>query len=339
MTFQAVYLYPRSSFRTPLRSDTLWGLLVVALRVVAGDREADAFIEACEQGRPPIRLASAFPFVQEQSADGRPVFRHFFPRPVLPPPLLEPSQADARVVFEQMKQGKKVRRIRWLPQELFERVLRGELDEAGLQQELLQQEQSGARKRWPVLLTQDNLHTSIDRLTGTTRQENGAGQLFYSHEYYMKRGQGLFFLVEGEVARILPALRYLHHVGWGGDSSVGKGHFDWELRELELRVPEKPTHRLLLSLYSPNPEELAHIRRHRDQTFYQLERRQGYAGAHRLPGSAYRKKPLYMFAEGSLVPDPGHPLRGTVHTVMESAGIQVRHSGLALDLPAYLRSS
>ncbi|BBM69609.1 type III-A CRISPR-associated RAMP protein Csm4 [Rhodothermus marinus] len=337
MTLQAIYLYPRASFRTPLRSDTLWGLLVVALRVVAGDREADDFIAACEAGQPPVRLSSAFPFVEVSRGDGAPVIRHFFPRPVLPPPpLLEPSRADARTVFEQMKQGKKLRQIRWLPQELFERVLQGELDEAGLQQAL---QQSGEQKQWPVILTQDNLHTSIDRLTGTTRMENDAGQLFYSHEYYLKRGHGLFFLCEGDVERIAPALRYLHHVGWGGDSSVGKGHFDWALRRLELQVPAKPTHRLLLSLYSPNPEELAHIRRHRDQTFYQLERRQGYAGAHRLPGSAYRKKPLYMFAEGSLMPDPGHPLRGTVHTVMESAGIQVRHSGLALDLPAYLRSS
>jgi len=339
MTFQAVYLYPRASFRTPLRSDTLWGLLMVALRVVAGDREADALIEACETGQPPLRISSAFPFVQEQTADGRPVFRHFFPRPVLPPPLLEPAQASAHAVFEQMKQGKKVRRMRWLPQELFERVLLGELDEAGLQQELLQYEQSEERKRWPVLRTQHNLHTSIDRLTGTTRQENGAGQLFYSHEYYMKRGQGLFFLVEGELARILPALRYLHHVGWGGDSSVGKGHFDWELRELTLQLPEHPTHRLLLSLYSPTREELDHIRQRQSFTFYHLERRQGYAGAHQLPGRAYLKQPLYMLSEGSLVPDPGRPLRGMVHTVMEAAGIRVRHSGLAFDLPARIRLS
>ncbi|SHK45537.1 type III-A CRISPR-associated RAMP protein Csm4 [Rhodothermus profundi] len=335
MTLQVIYLHPRASYRTPLRSDTLWGLLMVALRVVAGDREADAFIEACAAGQPPVRLSSAFPFVQETTPAGASVIHHFFPRPTLPPPSLPDSATtDPRTLFDQMQQGKKTKSIQWIPQALFEAVLQGELDEAGLRRAL-----QAYRGPWPRVAVQDNLHTSIDRLTGTTRQENDSGQLFYSREFYLGRRQGLFFLCTGEVERLLPAIRYLHHTGWGGDSSVGKGHFDWQRSTMTLKVPARPTHRVLLSLYSPRTDELAHLRRHPEQTWYRLERRQGYAGAHRLPGRAYRKRPLYMLAEGTVVPDPGHPLCGTVHEVLTVGSVRVRHSGLALDVPACISRS
>ncbi len=335
MTFKVIYLYPRSSYRTPLRSDTLWGLLMVALRVVAGDQAADAFIEACEAGRPPVRISSAFPFLVAPTDTGTTVRHHFFPRPALPPPpLSRPDTMDPDRLFEQMRLGKQTRSIQWLPQSLFEAVLQGKLDEAGLQRAL--QEYRGP---WPQLYLQDNLHTSIDRLTGTTRMENGAGQLFYSREFYLGRRQGLFFLCTGEVERLLPAIRYLHHTGWGGDSSVGKGHFDWERGTLTLNVPDQPTHRVLLSLYSPTAEELAHLRHHPEKTWYRLERRQGYAGAHRLTGGAYRKPPLYMLAEGAVVPDPGRPLCGSVHRVLRSGPVWIRHSGLALDVPARIQGT
>ena len=100
-------------------------------------------------------------------------------------------------------------------------------------------------------------------------------------------------------------LRFLSHIGIGGDRSTGKGHFDLEVKACDfLSPPEAAQAWINLSLYSPTPDEAAAYDAATDKDEehlrYALEDRQGQVG-----NQGYKrvtKHPLTMFKEGSLFP-------------------------------------
>ena len=49
-----VYLRPKLSYRTSLRSDTLWGLICWGISTVHGEKDIKGFIELCKEGKPPF---------------------------------------------------------------------------------------------------------------------------------------------------------------------------------------------------------------------------------------------------------------------------------------------
>lgn len=74
-----IYLRPRSGVRSPLRSDTLFGLIVWGVRQVYGPGSVERFLAPLQKDVPqaPLVITSAFPYVER---DGERV--HFFPRPL-----------------------------------------------------------------------------------------------------------------------------------------------------------------------------------------------------------------------------------------------------------------
>lgn len=89
-----------------LPSDTLFSALVDGWRRLGGDVEAWLAPFLTAQPEPPFLLTSAFPFVGDV---------RFYPMPVDPVRL-----------FAKPRGGKRVKRIRWLSEELFVRALKGE---------------------------------------------------------------------------------------------------------------------------------------------------------------------------------------------------------------------
>lgn len=332
----AVYLSPQSGFSTPLRSDTLWGLLLVGLRMVHSDSKVADLLYACEQGQPPFVVSSAFPFQISQST-----ITHYFPSPMVCfhhdtiDKIL--SDEDRRNVIERMNAAKKFKKIKYIPEDVFQRFVNGELSTKE-HFDKLHSDKDWAKKFSSLNISAgDILHSSIDRLSNSTAiDQEGAGQLFYTHEHYVENG-GLYFLVEGDVELILPALRFLQHFGFGGDNSVGKGIFTVETKEFSLQKPTKPTHILSLSLYSPTADELHAYRLSKQYWGYEIEIRRGTVGTHFYNTGKYRKKPVAQFTEGSLFPFIGEKTLGKVHTVHSDHSFHIRHNGFAFAVPYLLK--
>lgn len=312
-----VYLHPRTSYRTELRSDTLWGLMIVAIRTVLSDQRASEVVNASERGEPPFIVSSAMPYSTQNGAK-----LHYFPRPILKP---SPKQFSKR---EELQAAKRIKKIRTLPQNTWEKLICGEISQKELE-ELLNSETAVSQT---VAYT---LHVAIDRLTNSALQLHGRGQLYYSEDRYLPQHSGLFFLIEGDMSVVEPALRFLQHYGFGGDASVGKGVFDVEIvPNFPLRTPSAPTHFTTLSLYTPTETEFHHLANRREEVWYELVSRRGRVGTHFTGGKNYEKRPVVAFSEGSTFPILQQSRFGRTQPVMNVNGIVIQFNGFAFAIPA-----
>lgn len=347
----AVYLTPRSGYCTPLRSDTLWGMLLVALRTLYSEQKVLQILRACEHGEPPFIISSAFPFALQNG-----VRTHYFPTPMfrLKHDSIKRvmSASERQMVMESMTTAKKFKKEKFIPENIFQQLVMGERSAKEYFEQFIveqkekknkntipsdKQKQDEKEKQLYKRAQTDVLHVSIDRLTGTTAlDENGKGQLFYTHEYFVRNG-GIYFLVQGDVELILPALRFLQHFGFGGDNSIGKGVFTVEVGEFSLKIPENPTHHIVLSLYSPTKDELTVYRSSEQYVGYDIEIRRGKIGTHFYNTGKYNKNAVAQFTEGSLFPFIKKEYLGTMHTVYEDASINVRHNGFAFAVPYLMK--
>jgi len=316
----AVYLTTPGRFGTPLRSDTLWGMIVAAIGQVRGEQALLHVIEAAERGTPLFRISSAMPF----SEDAEGIRLHYFPRPLQAP--YAPEVADQQM----MRRLKEFKKWHWLTQDVFEQVINGEVDE----QRLFEQYLSGVAAK-PSMRSVYSEHIAIDRLRGTTMDGEGHGQLFTREQYTAPEGGGLFFLIEGETELALEALRFLEHFGFGADNTVGSGHFHVEIAPFDLRQPDEANRVVHLALYCPSSDELKAITAEKEHCWYELEIRRGRVGSHFVHARDVRKEPMPMFREGSSFPLTGGLPKGCVRTVKEIGDLRIRHSGLAFPVAAH----
>ncbi|MEM9886818.1 MAG: type III-A CRISPR-associated RAMP protein Csm4 [Bacteroidota bacterium] len=289
----AVYLKPKSGYRTPLRSDTLWGIICWGIRNLYGEAELVQFIESYSSN-PPLFISSAFPFLGDLQDGQLKVEEHFFPKPFLPP--ISAIEGKELEDYQRIKDFKK---IKYLSLADFQAVLNGTLNNDDIFERIKKgQNTIVPPKRELYSVT----HNRIDRLKGYTLEVKGQGQLFHTDEYHFtdKKEAGLFFLAKGEVEKWLyPVLRYYSHIGMGGDYSIGKGVFDIYWKDVVIQETEQADALINLSLYYPKIEEELPLFNKNKNFRYLLERRSGRVGQHRV----YREKEsLYFFREGSIFP-------------------------------------
>ncbi len=324
---KAVILEPRSSWSLALRSDTLWGLLLVAIRHVHGEQTAADVARAALAGTPPMVVSSAMEYVCQpaQHSERAPLAERTL---LLPTPLLPLGSKPETTIADEEKRKQKQRQL-LLPLEQWQRLLRGETFHA----EPIEHAAHFA--------TADILHIAMDRMrmhaldriteTGQTR-----GQLFLTTETFALNA-GLWFLADGDMTLIEPALRYLDHVGFGTDSSVGKGHFAVSIEDFELPPVDTPTHMVTLSLYRPTSQEVAAYQENPARLWYELEFRQGKRSPHFGPAGTYQKQRLAFFREGSVFPYRQQPFYGSAVVVARADDHDVIHAGFALMIPARFR--
>lgn len=320
---KAVYLTPLSSLKTDLRSDTLWGILMVAIRYVLGESKAEEIAQAYLRGQPPFVISSAMKFTTDSG-----VRTCWFPRPIVHPPRVTVNTE------EDLTRHKMAKSQRVLPQDRWEQFITGEISELQIIEQLTA-EATDQNKTMPHFETQDVLHIAVDRMSGGTLELEGTGQLFYTDEGFVREG-GFYFLVEGESGLIEPALRYLEHVGFGGDRSTGKGKCTVQIEDFELRTPPQPTHMVTLSVYSPAEDELFYYRDHPERLWYELELRTGRLSPSLAFGAPAppEKSSVVVFAEGSTFPWLSKDSYGSVRTVARWGNTNVLFNGFALMIPA-----
>lgn len=324
-----IYLIPVGGYSTELRSDTLWGMLCWGIRYLWGKDELKTFIQNAADARPEFVISSAFPFKQH-GTERIP----FFPNPF----VIAPDNADSETetALEAYRLRKKLKSVKWLSADDFFEVLKGKFtvehlferiqEEYRLKKQIEEDQQeffpSGQTvRRTPPVLEENSLtHNTIDRLQGGTLSiadpddpENKAGQLFHAEEYFwidthnesVSEGSntGIFFLVQGNVDKIIPVLHLFRHLGLGADRSTGKGVFDFHIEEFYLPqpAPDEADALLNLSLYQPSEEELVQWKASEGCLQYMLERREGYVGGYR---ERRRKQVRHYFKEGSIFRRP-----------------------------------
>ena len=148
-----VYLKPRSTYRTVLHSDTLFGCLCWAIREVFSEARLEELLKQFASGDPPFLLSSTFSF-RDNESEGR---THFYPRPMLRPTELEiPKNED------DAKQQKKFRKVKWVSEEILDKFASGAWNETDYY----------ASDTWdaegPGEKTVEVQHNTIDRLSGGT---------------------------------------------------------------------------------------------------------------------------------------------------------------------------
>lgn len=345
-----IYLKPLSGYATPLRSDTLWGLLCWGIRHLWGDDGKEgltAFLDACNEGRPPFVVSSAFPY-KRYGKDWIP----FFPNPLPFPDEHDNDIAEAAINAKLRKPYKKA--FRYVNLDDFTRILQGSLTGQQLRQRLrdIYEEENRLKKEGKVRhdrkITQAEIeqtaprdedfsmtHNTINRLRGGTldlpvdggAQYETAGQLFHSEEYYWSdkyadpqqdANTGIFFLADGpDTGKLEAVLRLYRHWGFGADRTSGKGFFDVEIFDFELPKPADANAMLNLSLFRPKPDELKILDAQPadDARFrYRIELREGWVGG---DGIYQPKTPHRYFTEGSVFPLvsewKGRHLGGLIH--------------------------
>ena len=278
-----VYLKPRSTYRTVLHSDTLFGCVCWAMREVFSEETLDGLLRQFDSENPPFQLSSAFPF---RDTSGRRI--HFYPRPVLAPAEFE-SPKDV----SEAEQQKKFRKVKWITEETLSKLTSGAWNETDYYASDVWQDEG------PNLMDIEVQHNTINRLSGGTGTTPSTG-LYSLTEYAISDG-GLFFLLDDESDVVEGALGFLEHFGIGGDSSLGKGRFEIEVIDADLPTASEGADRFMtLSLYAPRESEIATVRS--DGAWYNLVVRKGKVGGPFLRVEDFWKKSLTMFAEGSTFP-------------------------------------
>lgn len=271
-----VYLYPQGTYRTPLRSDTLWGMICWGIRAVYDEKTLKNFLETYQQedASPELIISSTFPWLQydqkealaaavsasyisQEKADeilGKSKHTQsdrvlFFPKPSfsIHPPKGMTEEKKARM-------RKDIKKTKLLQQSSFWKILKGEVDKDYLGKEVLYS------KYHPILASEAVTHNTLSRFSWATVDKDGTGQLFHTEETHVGhrldlseaeqriiRQQadlgpqtGLFFLVQGkDISKLKAALRYFEDTGLGADRNTGKGFFRFDIESFSLPKEEE----------------------------------------------------------------------------------------------------
>ncbi len=324
-----VYLKPKSSFRNNLRSDTLWGLLCWGIKNIFGEDKLTEFLSSYKIKNNVLKISSAFPFVYK---DGKRIL--FFPRPILKPIDLNEyfdknklsTKKDRSEVISKLKSYKK---IKYLPEDVFFELLNGKITEYDL---FKSEDVSDADKLLSKSFTTvEMMHNTINRLTNTTLE----GNLYIDSDIFIYNG-GLYFLIDGDdedVNLILASIRFLSHLGFAGDSAIGKGHFDISVDDYSLTLPTDANSFITLSLYFPKEDEVKEFKKYPDKCWYELETRKGKYGGQFIKDTNFWKDSVLMFKEGSVLPNLQKNNYGLNKTVKKTAEFDVLQFGFSFNLP------
>jgi CRISPR-associated protein Csm4 len=247
----------------------------------------------------PLLISSSYPYlvINDQRVP-------YFPVPKLPfKPHQEVEVDDTlKVKKEVMKENKKYKKRKWLDQENFEQLLNGDRFNST----------SNKLERESVAMT----HNAINRKHGHVLTKE-FGQLFHTVEHFWlmkdKAGKpikgGLYFLVsvqETFLPKLEACLRWLRHIGIGGDRTNGKGTFDYEVKPIEIKEPKNPNTLTNLSIYHPHDGEWPLIEQCGEGLSYRIINRNGWSGFNNV---SFKKKGIHLFEEGSIFP-VGKPEKG-----------------------------
>lgn len=302
-----------------VRSDTLMAALTSMLGKTGK-------IENDFSGEFPFRVSSLFPFAESA---GEVVY--FFPKLSKPMPIKK--EGDKPIPY-----AKKLKKLKWLDKSYFEAQLNhkefghfGDAKQKDIQGEFCS---SAELPKDGFITKQVSQRVTIPRVRGDGEDPTP----FYMERLFFNKGAGLYFMVEGNSTEILEdALNLLQHEGLGTDRTIGNGAFRWDGGTIELETPESGTC-TNLSLFCPESErQLAEMLD--NEASYETIKRGGWITTEGY--QTYRKKGVYMFAEGSVFQGDTTPKgRQAIDVTPDASFIQLPHKiyrcGESIFLPVKL---
>ncbi len=269
-----------------IASDTLHAALTaMAVRLYgAGSVDAD-FLASW-------KVSSAFPYRQQEDGSTQ----WFFPRPMSRMSLMLNGNTAIPEVHH-----KTLKRIQWLEKAQFEDCLAG--NPISFDRQVEDPGTGQPRSVGASLMETDLFLAEMQHRVAVPHPGSGLDTTpFFFERLHPFQGVGLFALLICDQAAVLDRLRgcaaLLGEEGIGADRHLGNGRFEPIWGELELDLPAKPTHQVLLSKYCPKKQEVGNIL---TDAAYSVERRGGFISSSPNPDhTRLRKRSISMFSEGSV---------------------------------------
>ncbi len=288
MAVHRYILKPQSAWGTPLRSDTLAGLLLYRLAEDEGEQALKAEISAFMDGRPPFVLSSAMPRDTVFAPKLPPLPRKRF-ADLLTKGAFCGEDGKPLSAFEALSLFKKYRKKRFLPYPVWKRHCQS-LSVANLFADFCK---NPGLWEIPAAKRHQEMHVTIARNSNTALE----GGLFVSHAYWPAEGQEYHIYAQTEdSAALLERLRRIGLLGFGRDSSTGKGAFSIEEDTnfaLDDSMSAALPHGLLVSMLSAM--DMRGL-----EGWYAVEVKSGKAGQGISRGNPY-KSPFLCVQEGAVI--------------------------------------
>jgi CRISPR-associated protein Csm4 len=273
-----------------VHSDTLSAALSIAWASVFPDRGREIFYH------PPFKVGSAFPFIGDALLFPVPVWRIW-----------------KKETMDDLKR-KEMKKVKWISESLFRRVLNGqeiEADETSLLSEGVVVSKSDFQahpelKKSPFWKMTERQRVGVDRLVSKT-----IGPFFFALQFFGPCS-GLWFPGEADDSqKLLGVLNYLGDTGMGADRNSGLGHFTAaDKGEFPFQTDSDGEGWITLSLFNPAKSEK--LETLTAETAYGLTTRSGWVSS-----STVGRPPIRAFTEGSYF--SGKPVGRMVETLPQEA--------------------
>ena len=276
-----IKLKPKSSFITPIQSDTLFGSMIWALKIIEGEEFIEIVVENTKNYQPPFIFSNPiingnYPIFGELSKKfldeiDNVKLKNFDRKKIEFYKAIKKKKYISRGVFEELLNGKKLEQIYLdilegkrdfstlekrknprnskINENFLEEILNGKTDENKIINE--------SRK---LFITEGRIRNQINRL-GTIKEEENDTRLFEQNEIRFLEETEIEIFVkirdDFNIKKFENGLKYISFNGYGKSASTGKGQF--EIIEIEpekiFRERKAKNSFVVLSNYIPNVED------------------------------------------------------------------------------------
>ena len=276
-----IKLKPKSSFLTPIQSDTLFGSMIWALKMMEGEEFIETLVEETKNYNPPFIFSNPiingnYPIFGELSKEfldeiDNVKLKEFDRKKIEFYKAIKKKKYISRDVFEELLNGKKLEQIYLdvlerkrdfsnlekrknprnskISEDFLEEILNGKTDENKTINE--------SRKSFII---EGRIRNQINRL-GTIKEEENDTRLFEQNEikFFEETEIEIFVKIRDDfdIKKFEYGLKYISFNGYGKNASTGKGQF--EIIEIEpekiFRERKAKNSFVVLSNYIPNIED------------------------------------------------------------------------------------
>ena len=276
-----IKLKPKSSFLTPIQSDTLFGSMIWALKMIEGEEFIETLVEETKNYNPPFIFSNPiingnYPIFGELSKEfldeiDNVKLKEFDRKKIEFYKAIKKKKYISRGVFEELLNGKKLEQIYLdvlegkrdfsnlekrknprnskISEDFLEEILNGKTDENKTINE--------SRKSFII---EGRMRNQINRL-GTIKEEENDTRLFEQNEikFFEETEIEIFVKIRDDfdIKKFEYGLKYISFNGYGKSASTGKGQF--EIIEIEpekiFRERKAKNSFVVLSNYIPNIED------------------------------------------------------------------------------------
>lgn len=286
-------LQPLSPWGTPLRGDTLYGLILFRIGEEEGVEKLRQTLAAFRENRPPFIVSSAMPENTLFAPVLAPAFRETF-RKWMDEGAFCDKAGKKLELREALGIYKKFRKTSYIPLTVWQKHA-GKLSVRGLFASFCKGkwgEEVGDSQEQPFSKSGVEPHVTIARNTGSALE----GGLFADTLTYFRAGAKLHLYAESaEPDRLLRYLERIGDLGFGKNSSTGKGRFavQQDTGFNPAGLPGTGSHRLMLSpCAAVDMSDLAGN--------YTIEVKRGKAAPHIAGGNPF-KNPFLSVREGAVL--------------------------------------